>query len=605
MVGIYCRTSKNKLKGTDYSIDNQKQEGVKFANKFNEDYIYFVEEGTSGTLNIESRDSFSELISEIKKGTITKVYTIDTSRIDRNSEIWRLFAGTCINSKCKYYPDGEELDLHDSNSMLYANLLSLVNSHYASLTSKKVKLANHSKVLKGKTHGMKPYGFTRDEQNHYKLVDDEVKIVKRIFDLSLQGIGTYSIANILNKEGVPTKFHQFDGEIKRKDPYTRKIQLFQKSNVKWRGNVVHDIIRNPIYKGLRIWNKSNLESKLEIQLPENLIIILPEIWEKVNSNLSANKKNAGKNAQYNYLLNGIIICEHCGDLVIGKKRPKGHDNSYKCKGVRPPYKNCSESRGISLPKLDAFIINFLFHSKELKQLLTEAPKLENEAQKLRVKLKKLDSERDLASRSIEKLAKLLTDPDLNDDLLINEYKKTRARLKANEIEISKISEQINEAENKFRNEHTKNTIESYYKETGFDETKRLVHSLVKEIKLTHVPKFGFRFTISFKNYKEIVTFTTNYKAFDWNWTSRYRENAINDQDRSDDLKIIDVLYDNYSIAIGDIDELISCIKEDTSLEKEQIQDLLRIFDSAFEGYQSIEVKNEVIQISKDDFIDFY
>jgi hypothetical protein len=341
-----------------------------------------------------------------------------------------------------------------------------------------------------------------------------------------------------------------------------------------------------------------------MQLSDELVIISPKIWEKVNVNLTENKKNVGKNAQYNYLLNGLVVCAHCGNLVIGKKRPKGSDNAYKCKGVRPPHKDCLESRGLSLPKLDAFIINFLFHSNELKQLLTEAPKLENEAQKLRDNLEKVDKEKDFVSRSIAKLAKLLSDPDLNDDTLENEYKKAKAKLKIIDIEFIKLTDQLNEAENKFRNEHTRNTIETYYKEIGFDEIRRLVHSLIKEIKLTHFPNKGFLLTISFNHYHEIVTFRTEYKALEWLWTSRYRENAINDQDKSEDLKIIDVLYEKYSVPIGEIDELISCINEDEEFGDEQKKDLLRIFDSAFQGFQSIERKNVKIVITKDDFIDF-
>lgn len=602
MVGIYCRTSKQREE--KYTIINQQELGIQFANKLGIDYKIYIDDGLSGTLGDEDRLGLDNMFKDMKKGKISHVFCFDQSRIERDPTTWKVFVGLCLSNKVEYCPGGNIINLDVPENRLLGSIVSILNSYYSELTSIKVRSANARKVIDGKTHGMKPYGFTRDERNLYKLIDEEVKIVRRIFDLSLKGIGTYTIANILNEEGVPTKFHQFEGEMKRKDPYTRKIQLFKKSNVKWRGNVIHDIIRNPIYKGLRIWNKSDLDARVEVQLSEDLIIIPPDLWDKVNDNLAENKKNVGKKANYNYLLNGIIICEHCGDLLIGKKRPKGHDNSYKCKGVRPPFKNCSESRGLSLPKLDAFIINFLFYSKELKQLLTEAPKLENEAQKFRDKLKKLNSERNFASRSIEKLAKLLSDPDLNDDTLINEYKKVKAQLKAIEFEIVKITEQLYEAENKFRNEHTKNTIEAYYKEIGFDETKRFVHSLVKEIKLTHIPKIGFRLTISFKHYKETVTFRTDYKAFDWIWTARYREKAINDQDKSEDLKIIDVLYEKYSIPIGEIDELISCINEDEELGDEQKKDLLRIFDSAFEGFESIEEKNELIQINKDDFIDF-
>ena len=46
-----------------------------------------------------------------------------------------------------------------------------------------------------------------------------------MFELSLQGVGAYSIANEFNEQEVPTKFSgNFSGEITRKDKYT-KIKL--------------------------------------------------------------------------------------------------------------------------------------------------------------------------------------------------------------------------------------------------------------------------------------------------------------------------------------------------------------------------------------------
>lgn len=543
MLAIYCRTSKNKEEGTDYSIETQQQGGIKLATQLGLEYRFYIDEGMSGTLAIEDRPSLADMMSDLKKGTITNIYCIDQSRIERNSIVWEIFSAECITHKCKYYPNGIEFDLTNDESVFNSKLMSLVNSYYAKITSRKVKLANHNKTLKGKTHGMKPYGYKRNEINDFEIFEEEAQYVRKMYELSLQGVGTYTIANILNAEEAPTKFNRFKGRIKRKNEFTKNITEFEKSNVKWRGNVIHDMLRNPIYKGIRIWNKNDIERRIEVKI--DVQIISDDLWDKVNANLSKNIKNVGKKAEYHYLLNGLIICGHCGNEVLGKKRLKGNDNSYKCKGKRPPHKDCQDSRAISLPKIENFIIQHLFKTKNLKDLLIKAPK-SNLSIPLREKLDRKKKELIQLDKQIERLVKLLRDPELEDDETFKEdYKSSKAkRIKINS-EIEELQIKVLEIENETRNSRTKTLIETYTDDIQFDEIKRLVHSLIESIKIHHAKqkKSGYYFlVIKYKNYSEESTFTTDWKALTWNWNSYYRDKALNEEQLAEDIELLKADY---------------------------------------------------------------
>lgn len=557
MLAIYCRTSRNKEEGTDYSIETQQQGGIKLASQLDVDYKFYIDEGMSGTLNIEDRPALADMMSDLKKGTITYIYCIDQSRIERSSTVWNIFSIECITHNCKFYPNGIEFDFSNDESVLGSNLISLVNSYYAKITSRKVKLANHNKTLKGKTHGMKPYGYKRDEDNNFEVFEEEAQYVRKMFDLSLKGIGSYTIANILNDEGAPTKFNRFKGKINRKNKFTKNITEFEKSNVKWRGNVIHDMLRNPIYKGIRVWNKDDIERRIDVKI--NVQIIEDELWDKVNENLPKNIKNVGKRAEYNYLLNGIITCGHCGNEVLGKKRPKGNDNSYKCKGKRPPYKNCYDSRAISLPKLENFIIHHLFKTKNLKDLLIEAPK-SNLSIPLREKLKQKKSELIGLDKQIDRLAKLLKDPELEDDeIFINDYKLSKAKRIRINSEIEELQAKVLEIENETRNSRTKTLIETYTDDIQFDEIKRLVHSLIETIIIRHKKeeKSGCYFVvIKYKNYSEESLFMTNYKTLDWIWHSYYREKAISEEQLAKDIEDLRAIYEFKGITFDEEVDLI-------------------------------------------------
>jgi site-specific DNA recombinase len=556
MLAIYCRTSKNKVDGTDYSIENQQQGGVKLANQLGLEYKFYIDEGMSGTLVIEDRPSLADMMSDLKKGNITNIYCIDQSRIERNSIVWEIFSAECITHKCKYYPNGIEFDLTNDESVFNSKLMSLVNSYYAKITSRKVKLANHNKTLKGKTHGMKPYGYQRDVNNNFEIFEEEAKHIRRMYEMSLQGIGTYTIANTLNSEEVPTKFNRFKGRIKRKDEYTKNITEFEKSNVKWRGNVIHDMLRNPIYKGIRIWNKNDIERRIEVKI--DVQIISDDLWNKVNENLSKNIKNVGKKVEYHYLLNGIIICGHCGNEVLGKKRLKGNDNSYKCKGKRPPHKDCQDSRAISLPKLENFIIQHLFKTKNLKDLLIEAPK-SNLSIPLREKLDRKKKELIGLDKQIDRLIKLLRDPELEDDETFkDDYKLSKAkRIKINS-EIEDLQIKVLEIENETRNSRTKTLIETYTDDIQFDDIKRLVHQLLESIIITHTKteKSGYySIDIKYKNYSEKSLFMTNWKAIDWIWRFYYREKALSEEQLAQDIEDLKAVYEFKGISFDEEEDL--------------------------------------------------
>lgn len=605
MLAIYSRTSKNKVEGTDYSIDTQQKAGLNLAQQLGLKHEFYTDEGLSGTLGLEGREAFAYMLKDIKKGKISAVYCFDQSRIERNTDVWRFFAGECIINKVKFYIENKQVDFTDADSMLGFNLISLINSYYATLTSKKVKLANAEKVKKGKTHGMKPYGFKRDHENNYAIVEEEALHVRRMFELSLSGVGTYTIANIFNEEKIPTKFNKFKGDITRKDSYTNKKILFSKANVLWRGNVIYDMLINPIYKGIRIWNKDNIDERIETNI--GVTIIDPDMWDAVNENLVKNKKNVGKKADYNYLLNGLILCGHCGNEVLGKKRMKGHDNAYKCKGKRPPHKTCTESRGLSLPKLENFIIQHLFKSKSLEQLLLEAPRNVSEAKELSLQINKLVDEKILLDKAVLKLARLIQDPELeDDDNFLQEYKKKKNKRVTIDDQIKRLQEKKSEIEFEHRNERTKSIIQQYVSDISFDDIKRLVHSLIQNITLVHEKDSNggkHSILIEYKYYDEMSVFSTNWQALKWHWDTFKRKIASNEEQRKEDEDILEGLFDLFDIKNNSKLDLIESIRKSNLLDSEAKDSLIESLEKN-DGFGIVTFMNEELILNPNDLILF-
>ncbi len=515
MIALYCRKSKKVAEGTDKSIPTQIEEGKEFALKNGFDFNIYVDEGISGAKDeISERPEFAQMLMDMKTGDVTKVWCIDQSRLERSPLVWQLFQMEVLKYKCEYYPNGQKTDLKDPNVQFMTAVISAANKMYTQLTSKKVKLAMQRNAKVGKSHGMCAYGFYRAEDKTFLINEKESKIVKRIFELSLSGIGGYTIAKTLNKESVPTKFNSYSGDIKRKDVYTNKVTRFKKENVKWRGNVIIDMITNPIYKGKKKLNDGFID------VP---VIIKEELWGKTQKNLKVNKKNVGPKTHYHYLLNGIIHCGNCGGESIGVKKVSSGAYTYRCKKVRyTSGKNCA-SRGINIMKLETFVIQHLFKSKTLKELLSKAPRNTSIAVKLRGQLEDRSAQFKKIEVSIERILKFLDDAVLGDDAtLIEKYKTYTKKSRELEQQIIDLKKNLRVAEDSARNEKAKSLIESYTSEVEFDAIKKMVHSLIERIEVHYGGKPSyFMVKIKYKGFEEETLWNTDIFCFKWMMLGKY------------------------------------------------------------------------------------
>ncbi|AZJ36382.1 recombinase family protein [Tenacibaculum singaporense] len=619
MLGIYCRTSKNRK--DKYTIDDQRDGGINCAKELGLKYRMYVDDGISGTLDESVRDGLSDLFRDIRKEEITHVYCIDQSRIERNSRTWDFFVAECLNKKIKYYPGGSFFDLDNPTNKMLASLMSVVNAYYAEITSKKVRLANARKAKEGKTHGIKPYGYKKSSNNDYVVDEEEAVHVRRMFQLSLEGKGAYTIANIFNDEGIPTKYSRnFKGEITRKDSYTGITTIHDKSSIKWRGNVISDILRNKIYKGIREWNRyeDNIENvngksvkskvKAELIISQVPNIVEPELWEKVQDNLALNKKNVGKKEKYRYLLNGLIYCKHCGSEFRGKKRLKGNDNAYKCKGVRKPNKICEKSRGINLPKLETFIIKHLFDSKELKNILVNIPSKESKNDKLKKELLNHREKEKQINKRIKRAYKLLLEDDFrSDDTIKNDLITSKKKLINIRENIGLIEQKIHENENNSRAKRAKSIIELFTLENDFESIKLAIHRMVDKIIISHERenKTGnYKIEIHYKDYDEYSVFLTDYKAIIWDWTVLFRTAAFNKEQLKEDYETLDGLFDLFSIEDKDIKKLIEEVKKTDILYEDAKEDILESITGEFQGFKQLIFMNSKIELNKNELINF-
>src|SRR5574344_1894867 len=124
----------------------------------------------------------------------------------------------------------------------------------------KIKAVLNVKMKKGEYVGSyAPYGYIKDPDDvHHLIIDEEAaKVVRMIYELTLNGYGRTAIAKKLNELGIlnPTGHRAID--LKMKTPFKNNTD---KVTYSWCSTTIRDILRNQMYCGDLVQNKGKLIS---------------------------------------------------------------------------------------------------------------------------------------------------------------------------------------------------------------------------------------------------------------------------------------------------------------------------------------------------------
>lgn len=495
MVGIYCRISGNKEEGKDTSIETQEQLGIKFADGLRIPYKIYKDIGISGTSE-EKRDDFPKFLKDIRKGVITHIYAINQARIERNYDTWRLFVGTVLNAGAKWYPNGSFFDLDNTSNRMMAGMMSLINEWHAQTTSDAVTISFARNAKLGKGHGMMAYGVMYDDDGIMQQHPEEIEEVKKMFKWSLEGMGAYSIAAKLNKDGVPTRYNKLGSH-----PASRKGKNQGKKNKKWWGSTVSGILKNEIYKGVYKFGAEIVD------LP-HLAILTPEEFEAVQDNFANNKRTkVGKRPTNKYLLHSLLFCEECGYKFFGKRRNKSRENTYKCSGKGAPIYACKHSRGFNIPRIETFILKHLFMTKDLQNHLNSIEEDDDILELLELELVQLKKKVASTEKMVTKGFNMLfesDDKDLESDKRIQDkYKADKQKLKQLKEKLEEVKKKKEDFEMGSHLYRINRTIDGFDLNAGFKAIKQATNNIIERIDVEYRPleKNGrFIFKIRYKGF---------------------------------------------------------------------------------------------------------
>lgn len=214
-VGIYCRLSKDD--GTDNesaSIATQKSILTDYVKKQGWHLAKtYVDDGYSGT-NFQ-RPSFQNMIKDIEIGRINCVITKDLSRLGRNYLDCGLYLEVFFpENNVRYIAVNDGVDTLNKSAMDITPFRNILNEWYARDISSKIRSSYRAMWENGQyAYGRPPYGYRKDSMAKKLIADEQTApVVKRIFEMYLDGMTYSEIARELQSEGIvsPPKYRYLE-----------------------------------------------------------------------------------------------------------------------------------------------------------------------------------------------------------------------------------------------------------------------------------------------------------------------------------------------------------------------------------------------------------
>lgn len=357
---LYERLSRDdEMQGESNSIVNQKRYLEEYAQAQGFKNIrHFTDDGYSGT-NFK-RPGFQEMIAAIEAGEIDVVCVKDLSRFGRDYLKVGFYTEIMFPEKgVRFIAINNSVDSANPTENDFTPFLNIMNEWYAKDTSNKIRTIFRSRMQDGKRcSGAIPYGYRRDpeDKNHLLIDEEAAKVVRRIYQMVIDGMGSQAIANQLTADNVliPSAYlEQSEHGESRNHSYHDPCR--------WNCTAVSYILDKQEYMGHTVLGKTICENfktkKRRKARPDELIIfenthepiIDAETWHLVQK-LRRRTRRKLANGSYSHRLSGLVYCADCGKRLSysspqSQHRPDGKtydaDSSFRCPTYKSMYGECT------------------------------------------------------------------------------------------------------------------------------------------------------------------------------------------------------------------------------------------------------------------------
>ena len=383
----YCRISVDEeLDRDNTSIENQKAIISDFVKeKFPGSSLTFFEDRDRSGYTFEQREDYQRM----RKGLLNHTYDIlvvkDFSRFSRRNSRGLVELEDLRDAGVRIISIGDNIDFPNDDDWLKIQFQFLINEMPVTDASKKVKAVVQRRQKDGKWITAAPYGYKVNARQEFEVVPTEAEVVRKIFELYIDGWGYKRIANYLTDEGIPTpRMSERERKEAEGKEYKRPVKQV------WAIVTVQGILDNDFYIGTMRQSKytrkkingkdvkKDVDDQIVIENHHQAIISYRDFRIAQELRKSRSKSDYRGVKKYENTYTGFLVCGDCGSPMFSMSRPDLRD-AYRCGTYhRQGLKGCT-SHYIRVDVLDKLLKEYLRKVRETSADMIEI--LQNDIQK--------------------------------------------------------------------------------------------------------------------------------------------------------------------------------------------------------------------------------
>ena len=189
-----------------------------------------------------------------------------------------------------------------------------------------------------------PYGYKRvhvqdgaAKRPKLELNPPADAVVRRVFDMVLQGKSILDVTKTLNAEGIPTT-----------------------NGKKWLKTTIHTMLSHEAYTGTVVWGANAKDGAPPVRVEDaHPAIVSKRDFQKARKLLRsrAPKKVNPRRASSPYLLSGIAKCETCGKAMTAAEAKSGKYTYYICHSLLKRGKGACKTPRLNAKNFEKLIVN--------------------------------------------------------------------------------------------------------------------------------------------------------------------------------------------------------------------------------------------------------
>ena len=477
---LYARVSSDR-QDVDLSVAAQLRALKDYAEK--NGYLVareYVDEAESG--RIADRPQFQRMLDEAGRpeAPFKEILVWKFSRFTRKREHAVAFKSMLRRRGVRVVSITEQAEDNATGRLLEA-IIESVDEFYSENLAQEVSRGMREAASRGFwMSAYAPYGYRRvhvqdgqKKRPKLELYPPADAVVRRIFDMALQGRSILDITKTLNSEGIPTV-----------------------NGKRWLKTTVHTMLDNETYTGAVVWGTTAKDGQPPVRVDDaHPAIISKGEYQKVKRLLGsrAPKRANPRRASSPYLLSGILKCESCGRAMSASEAKSGRYTYYVCQSLLKRGSGTCNTPRLNARKIENTIVgelraNILTESniRDLVKLLDE--EMDGAAREHRQKLESIETELEEVKKQLGRVWHFISKSDSVDVAAASDHIAELRERKENLESAADESRAVLAERREYLD--SADTIATFAEEMSeflatseLTETKAFVHSFVREIQV--------------------------------------------------------------------------------------------------------------------------